>query len=160
MIIYCFSINKRGKYMASKHWKIISARYRISEEDLGFAPVVGEIELENENGKRAFYTNDEFDGMPTFLKTKTSVLDLLASNNEEDQDKIQQLLDHPINKQFEYEEILSNKRSSLYLVYRYLTYLVRSEKEDTEKFTQETIGKYLDEIVIPKSDIEEDMEEE
>lgn len=98
--------------------------------------------------------------MPTFLKTKTSVLDLLASNNEEDQDKIQQLLDHPINKQFEYEEILSNKRSSLYLVYRYLTYLVRSEKEDTEKFTQETIGKYLDEIVIPKSDIEEDMEEE
>lgn len=52
MIIYCFSINKRGKYMASKHWKIISARYRISEEDLGFAPVVGEIELENENGKK------------------------------------------------------------------------------------------------------------
>lgn len=38
--------------MASKHWKIISARYRISEEDLGFAPVVGEIELENENGKK------------------------------------------------------------------------------------------------------------
>lgn len=146
--------------MESKHWKIISARYRISEEDLGFSPVVGEVEFEDENGKRVFYTNDEFDGMPTFLKTKTSVLDLLANNNEEDQDKIQELLDHPINKQFEYEQILSNKRSSLHLVYRYLTYLVRSEKEDTEKFIQETIGKYLDEIVIPKTDIEEGMEDE
>lgn len=146
--------------MASKHLKIISAKYRIPEEDYGFTPVVGEVELEDEKGKRVFYTNDEFDGMLTFLKTKNSVLDLLANNNEEDEEKIQELLDHPINKHFEYEEILSNKRSSLYLAYRYLTYLVRSEKEDTKKFIQNTVGKYLDEIAIPKSDIEEDVEEE
>lgn len=41
-----------------------------------------------------------------------------------------------------------------------LTYLVRSEKDKTEQFIKNTIGKYIDEITIPKCDIEEDMEDE
>ena len=77
-----------------------------------------------------------------------------------DEEKIQDLLDNSINTDFEYESLLSDKGNPLLLVYRYLAYLVRSEKDKTEQFIKNTIGKYIDEITIPKCDIEEDMEDE
>ena len=70
------------------------------------------------------------------------------------------MLENSINTDFEYENFLSDKENPLFLVYRYLAYLVRSEKEETEQFIKNTIGKYIDEITIPKCDIEEDMEDE
>ena len=85
---------------------------------------------------------------------------MLFNNNPEDEEKIQDLLENSINTDFEYENLLSDKGNPLFLVYRYLAYLVRSEKEEAEQFIKNTIGKYIDEITIPKCDIEEDMEDE
>lgn len=141
------------------HLKIIDAKYKAGD-DIDFGTVIGELKVEDEKGNIIYYTNDEFDSCPTFLKTDKSVLDMLFNNNPEDEEKIQDLLDNSINNVFEYESLLSDKENPLFLVYRYLTYLVRSEKDKTEQFIKNTIGKYLDEITIPKCDIEEDMEDE
>lgn len=140
--------------------KIINARYKIGEEsfDMGFASVIGELKVEDKEGNIIYYTSDEFNGKPEFLKTKKSVLKMLADNDPDDEEKIQELLDNPINDVFEYEELLSKKEDPLYLVYKYLTYIVRADIKDVKKFIKETKGKYLDEIIIPKCDIEEDME--
>lgn len=151
-----FSIT-RGKEMS--HLKIIDAKYKAGD-DIDFGTVIGELKVEDEKGNIIYYTNDEFDSCPTFLKTDKSVLDMLFNNNPEDEEKIQDLLDNSINTDFEYESLLSDKENPLFLVYRYLAYLVRSEKDKTEQFIKNTIGKYIDEITIPKCDIEEDMEDE
>lgn len=151
-----FSIT-RGKEMS--HLKIIDAKYKAGD-DIDFGTVIGELKVEDEKGNIIYYTNDEFDSCPTFLKTDKSVLDMLFNNNPEDEEKIQDLLDNSINNVFEYEPLLSDKENPLFPVYRYLAYLVRSEKDKTEQFIKNTIGKYIDEITIPKCDIEEDMEDE
>lgn len=141
------------------HLKIIDAKYKAGD-DIDFGTVIGELKAEDEKGNIIYYTNDEFDGCPTFLKTDKSVLDLLFNNNPEDEETIQKLLENSINTDFEYESLLSDKENPLFLVYRYLAYLVRSEKDKTEQFINDTIGKYIDETTIPKCDIEEDMEDE
>lgn len=141
------------------HLKIIDAKYKAGD-DIDFGTVIGELKAEDEKGNIIYYTNDEFDGCPTFLKTDKSVLDLLFNNNPEDEETIQKLLENSINTDFEYESLLSDKENPLFLVYRYLAYLVRSEKDKTEQFINDTSGKYIDEITIPKCDIEEDMEDE
>lgn len=115
------------------HLKIIDAKYKAGD-DIDFGTVIGELKVEDEKGNIIYYTNDEFDSCPTFLKTNKSVLDMLFNNNPEDEEKIQDLLDNSINNVFEYEPLLSNKENPLFLVYRYLTYLVRSEKDKTEQF--------------------------
>lgn len=141
------------------HLKIIDAKYKAGD-DIDFGTVIGELKAEDEKGNIIYYTNDEFDGCPTFLKTDKSVLDLLFNNNPEDEETIQKLLENSINTDFEYESLLSDKENPLFLVYRYLAYLVRSDKDKTEQFIKDTSGKYIDEITIPKCDIEEDMEDE
>lgn len=142
------------------HMKIIDAKCKAGD-DIDFGTVIGELKIEDEKGNIVYYTNDEFDSCPTFLKTDKSVLDMLFNNNPEDEEKIQNLLENSINTDFEYENLLSDKKNPLFLVYRYLAYLVRSEKEEAEEqFIKNTIGKYIDEITIPKCDIEEDMEDE
>lgn len=151
-----FSITRRKEM---SHLKIIDAKYKAGD-DIDFGTVIGELKVEDEKGNIIYYTNDEFDSRPTFLKTDKSVLDMLFNNNPEDEEKIQDLLDNSINNVFEYEPLLSDKENPLLLVYRYLTYLVRSEKDKTEQLIKNTIGKYIDEITIPKCDIEEDMEDE
>lgn len=141
------------------HLKIIDAKYKAGD-DIDFGTVIGELKAEDEKGNIIYYTNDEFDGCPTFLKTDKSVLDLLFNNNPEDEETIQKLLENSINTDFEYESLLSDKENPLFLVYRYLAYLVRSDKDKTEQFIKDTSGKYIDEITIPKCDIEEDVEDE
>lgn len=141
------------------HLKIIDAKYKAGD-DIDFGTVIGELKAEDEKGNIIYYTNDEFDGCPTFLKTDKSVLNLLFNNNPEDEEAIQKLLENSINTDFEYESLLSDKENPLFLVYRYLAYLVRSDKDKTEQFIKDTSGKYIDEIIIPNCDIEEDMEDE
>lgn len=112
-----FSITRRKEM---SHLKIIDAKYKAGD-DIDFGTVIGELKVEDEKGNIIYYTNDEFDSCPTFLKTDKSVLDMLFNNNPEDEEKIQDLLDNSINNVFEYETLLSDKENPLFLVYRYLT---------------------------------------
>ena len=51
-------------------------------------------------------------------------------------EKIQDLLENSINTDFEYENFLSDKENPLFIVYRYLAYLVRFEKDKESKTTR------------------------
>ncbi len=139
------------------HLQILQARYVISDESFEFGLVLGELKVKTQENNIIYFTDVEFDSRPIFLKTKRSVLNKLSKEEAYDTDEMQALFDKKLNEDSEYESILSKKDDPYYLVYRYLTYLTRSEKEEADKFIIETTGKYLDEITIPLSDIEADM---
>lgn len=143
------------------HLKIVSADYRIGDTgfamNMGIGLVVGEVQLQDTEGNTFFYTNDEYDSRPTFIKTKESVLEMLALENECDKDKIQELLERPLIDKYEYSEVLEDKNNPLYLIFCYLTYLVQADEESTKAFIQNTVGKYLDEIEIPMDEIIDDI---
>ena len=143
------------------HLKIVSADYRIGDTgfamNMGIGLVVGEVQLQDAEGNTFFYTNDEYDSRPTFIKTKESVLEMLALENECDKDKIQELLEHPLIDKYEYSEVLEDKDNPLYFIFCYLTYLVQADEESTKTFIQNTVGKYLDEIEIPMDEIIDDI---
>lgn len=143
------------------HLKIVSADYRIGDTgfamNMGIGLVVGEVQLQDAEGNTFFYTNDEYDSRPTFIKTKESVLEMLALENECDKDKIQELLERPLIDKYEYSEVLEDKNNPLYLIFCYLTYLVQADEESTKAFIQNTVGKYLDEIEIPMDEIIDDI---
>ena len=135
------------------HLKIISASYKIDSASKAYnfsaGLVVGEIQLQDQIGNTIFYTNAEFDGVPNFIKTKDSVIDLLTSQSKDNEEKIAQLFKNTLNNKVEYKDIILDKSNPLHLVYCYLTYLVCSKKETANKFIKDTINKYLDEIEIP-----------
>lgn len=143
------------------HLKIVSADYRIGDTgfamNMGIGLVVGEVQLQDAEENTFFYTNDEYDSRPTFIKTKESVLEMLALENECDKDKIQELLEHHLIDKYEYSEVLEDKNNPLYLIFCYLTYLVQADEESTKAFIQNTVGKYLDEIEIPMDEIIDDI---
>ena len=58
----------------------------------------------------------------------------------------------------EYEEILTDPDPKWYDVYRYLIYLVRCDAGAERSFIDATKGCWTDEIRIPISDIEEEMD--
>lgn len=110
--------------------------------------MVGEVELEDEKGKRVFYTNSEADGFPCFIKSKKSVMETLLDNSDENDDAVIQLTNNADS--MEYFELTEMRKSTKYYIYQYLTHLVVSNIEESDRFMKETVGKYLDEIEIPE----------
>lgn len=96
-------------------------------------------------------------GILNFYKTEESTYvlhrDMVAPEEELER----------INKFFletgEYAEIFDNRDEEYYPLYRYLIYLVRSDWDDYEQFQKESVSKWLDEVDVPASDLEENIRE-
>ena len=145
-----------------KRYRVLEAKCGVGEG--GFAcgpvagPVVAEIRLSDENSSKFYLSLVEVDGIANWFRTDRSTIDELLSEDN-DESVFDYLNDNnlPLG---EYGEVLDEKEDELYQAYRYLIYLVRCEMDEAEPFIQATAGKYLDEIEIPMSDIEEEMLEE
>ena len=144
------------------------ARYRVLEAKCGVGtggmacgpvsgPVVGEIKLADESGKEFYLCLAEVDGIPNWFKTDRSTID--EQIEETSEDVFDYLNDHYIDVG-EYVDVFDDPEAELYQVYRYLIYLVRCERDQEEPFIRATAGKYLDEMEIPMSDLEEEYFEE
>ena len=146
------------------------ARYRVMEAKCGIGaggmacgpvagPVVGEIKLADESGDEFYVCLAEVDGIPNWFRTDRSTIDEQLSDEAED-DLYDYLNDNFMNTVGDYEDVFEDTDAELYQAYRYLIYLVTCEKEQEEPFIRSTVGKYLDEMVIPMSDAEEEYMEE
>lgn len=124
-------------------------------------PVIGEIKLANEKGDEFYLNLSEAGGIPNWYKTERSTID--EQMKEASNDVFDYLNDHYIDIG-EYEDVFADADMEMYQAYRYLIYLVRCEMDQVDPFIERTVGKYLDEIEIPMSDVEEeyleDMEED
>lgn len=149
------------------------ARYRVLEAKCGVGiggmacgpvagPVVGEIKLVDENGDEFYLCLAEVDGIPNWFKTDRSTIDEQLSNDTEDD--LYDYLNDNYADAGEYEEVFEDTDAELYQACRYLIYLVRCDRNQEEPFIRSTVGKYLDDMEIPMSDVEieyrEDMEED
>ena len=116
-------------------------------------PVIAEAKVKSDDEE--FYMSlAEVDGIPNFFKTKESTYEMQL--NQEMTDEEVEVLQENYIKTEDYEEILSNKDSEWYSLFRYLIYIVRSDWDECERFLKETSGKYLDEIEVPFCDLEEE----
>ena len=147
----------------------IMARYRVLEAKCGVGaggmacgpvsgPIVGEIKLADESGKEFYLCLAEVDGIPNWFKTDRSTIDEQLSDNG-GPDLYNYLGDNYVDFG-EYEDVFEDTEAEFYQACRYLIYLVRCERDQEEPFIRATAGKYLDEMEIPMSDLEEEYFEE
>jgi len=141
--------------------------YRISnvktDEGNGIAcgPIAGPslAELKATSGDESFYLLlADVDGIPNFYKTPESCLDK-AMAEEEDSEFWDRMNSDWFIETGDYDKIFATKDPEFFELYRYLIYLVREFPTVAAKFIEETEGKLLSEITIPKSDVEEEAEE-
>lgn len=143
---------------------IKSARWEMGEG--GFAcgpvagPVVAEAEIETEDGSTAFYTLAEVEGIPNPMKSEESVLELCIKDELSLEETVI-FEDSQIDYGCSYEDFFSCKDEiEGFDIFRYLIYVVRADFDETDKFIADTVGKYLEDIDVPSSDVEEDFEYE
>lgn len=147
-------------------YKVVAARCEVGDGGMTpcgpiFGPVIGEIHLQGDNGEDFFLCDAEVEGIPNIYKTPMSTIDdQLSASIFDNGEKEAFFHSCYVDGTDDYEELLSNKEDEFYDAYRYLTYIVRASWEDTKAFIEKTAGKYLDEMDIPMSDIEEDYLEE
>lgn len=124
-------------------------------------PVIGEVAVELENGTMNYICLVEAAGFPNFYKNTQSDFDIHCKSviSEEEFAYINETYldaDYLTDYDIFFE---GGKTDELYEVYRYLIYIVRSSWEDTDAFAEATVGKYIDEIDIPATDVEIEHEE-
>lgn len=138
--------------------KIVNARIEQISGGPDIPMFVGEVELKLETGDSYFLSIVDAEGCPTVYRTATSVWDeLVESDDDEFFEKMQ------VNILYEsdgYYELFENHDSiECFEGMRYLAYLVRASWEDVEKFIENTRGKDIAKVKVPKSEEEKEMEE-
>ena len=144
------------------------ARYRVLEAKCGVGaggmacgpvggPVVGEIKLADESGEEFYLCLAEVDGIPNWFRTDRSTIE---EQLEESSDEVFDYLNDHYTDAGEYVDVFVDTDAELYQAYRYLIYLVRCEMDQVDSFIESTEGKFLDEMEIPMSDLEEDYMED
>jgi len=123
--------------------------------------VVAEVELLSEAGETLFLSIAECEGIPNMYKTAESVFD------KHFEDPIDDAFFDELNATgyidclgSSYEEFFEETDFELYQEFRYLTYIVRSDWDEINRFKAETVGKWIGDFEIPMSDVEEDWEAE
>ena len=143
------------------HYKILSARYTVADGGMACGPVSGaviaEAAFEKPEGEVFFLTCVESMGIPTFVMTEKSVFDRIVSAEESgnEDDDLSDVLDGHTIDVGEYPDIFEDKDPKYYDMLRYIIFIVGNDCDEVDAFIKETTGKYLDEIDIPVSAIEE-----
>ena len=120
-------------------------------------PVVAEAKVRTDNGEEFYMSLAEMEGIPNFFKSPKSTYEY-QMNDDMDEEALEEFQSYFIETG-DYEEIFAQQDPEWLQLYRYLIYIVRSEWEECESYQRETEGKWLDEINIPVSDIEEECAE-
>lgn len=120
--------------------------------------VVAEAKVQEDGGNMFYMSLVEYDAMPNFYKSDESLYELHL--NEDLDEEISDKLEGYIIASGEYDEFFEEPDEEWDTLFRYLIYIVRGEWDETKAFIANTVGKYLDEIDIPRSDIEEEYYEE
>ena len=155
-------MKKEDKKMT--RYKVVEARCGLGNGGMACGPVsgpvIGEIHLQGDNGDDFYLCNAEVDSIPCMFKTPMSTIDDQINESIFDEGPRQEFFNSCYMDVGDYDEILQDKENELYDAFRYLIYIVRTSWKDMDSFIAKTVGKYLDEMEIPMSDIEESMMDE
>lgn len=140
-------------------YQIVNARVDQASGGPDAPILVAEVELKPSNGVPFFYTVIECEGFPMVYKTEQSVFDWWM-NPDEHESELDDLQDAgPLYEGESYADFFENHEGiECYEGLRYLIYIMRASWDEAAAFIQATKCKNLDEIEIPKSDVEEEWE--
>lgn len=119
-------------------------------------PVVAEAKIKTDLGEVFYLSLAEVMGIPNFYKTEKSIYDILVN---EDDDAIEAIQEKFVDTG-DYNDIFKKQDEEWYQLYRFLIFIVRVDWEEFEKYNDAKVDKYIDEMYIPASDVEEEYLEE
>ena len=141
---------------------IESLQYGIGEGDYVcgtfLGAIVAEAKIKADSGETFFWALAEWDGIPNFYKAPESLFSLLTKDDPEDEEI--EFFNGYCQDTGDYSEIYKQQDPEWFQLYRCLIYLVRSKDEVCKPFADSVIGKAIDEITVPASDIEDFLTEE
>lgn len=156
-----------------KRYFIEAAKCDITEGGIACGPVSGNVVVTiqfKEGSKTQWLSLVEAQGIPNVYLSDKDVHEALVAEDYDDEEFIQYMEDHFISEfnGIEFDDDYSNifasiaedpKNPAVPLI-RYLITLVRCEMDDVEVLIQMAAGKYVDEIDIPVSDVEQEFLDE
>lgn len=120
--------------------------------------VVAEAHVTTDDGQDFYMVNVEADGLPNFCKTEKSYYDMIMAEDPKDEAELAAMCQRcQVDDISEYKDLMFIDELPQNSLLLYLAYVVRSNWEECQEFTARTHGKWLDEIVIPICDYEEDL---
>ena len=118
-------------------------------------PVVAEIEVKSDDGEIFYMSLAEVDGIPNFFKSEKPMFEMHLDSENDD---VAYFTEHFIDTG-DYFDIYRYNDDEFFPIYRYLMYLVRSN-DNLDEFVENSTEKYLDEITVPKFDLDEEYDED
>jgi len=126
-------------------------------DDMFLSAVVAEAKIVPD-GEAPFYLSmAEVEDTVQFYRSEESTFAL--QTEPDDPEEVGEILEQYLLWSGEYEELFEEADPVWFPLYRYLICLVRSDWDTCKAFLADTAGKYLDEIRIPVSDVEEEFNE-
>lgn len=120
------------------------------------APYVAEMKVKMDDGKEVFFSLAEVVGLPNFYKTPVSTFEQQLVMDED----ILDILDEGYIETGDYDEFFEKQDLEWFDICRCLIYLVRSSIYECEEFIELVVGKYIDEVEVPATDLEMQFDEE
>lgn len=149
-----------GKYFINE------VKCGVSEGGMACGPVEGAVNVSVNvtDGDNTFWlTNSEFTGIPNFYITDEDVFDKFMDVDDE----FAEFFGDQFIEEFEgislgeydeiFESISDNKDNPAVALIRYIILLTRCSNEEVDDVIAMAKGKYVDELDIPASDVEEEM---
>lgn len=122
------------------------------EDDTMQMPAMAEAKVRMDSGEIFYMMLTELEGIPNFFRSPESIYDLYR-DPDVDEEVLEGLMKYFVDTG-DYDEIFEVRDPEWLLLYRYLIYIIRTEKHIHEHFMHLTCGQWLDEIGVPVSDIE------
>lgn len=150
-----------GKYFVNE------VKCSVSNGGMACGPVEGTVNVSvnvTEGDKTYWVTNSEFTGIPSFYVTQEDIFDKIGDIDDEE---FAEYLNNKYINEYEgislgeYDEIFdsikNNSGNPAVSLIRYIILLTRCPMDSVEEIVNLAKGKYIDEVEIPKSDIEKDL---
>ena len=146
------------------NYLIKGIRYGITEGGMACGPVSGNVvaSIEYQNGdKVSFLSMVEVFGMPEFYLSEEDIYENLLEESEDFIDKANSLIINEFNgiKLEEYEDIMEELKKPYNeedkALIKLLIAVVRLDYDEADKLIEESVGKYITEINIPDTDLDE-----
>ena len=145
-------------------------RFLIEDAKCGVAnasPMMGIVATSvkfNDGESSKWFNLAEVDGIPCFYLTEKDVYDVLIENDFDDE--MQEFFDKSSILEFEgitlgeygdiFDSIYENPDNPAVPFLRYVFALTRCDLKDVDKLVKKAVGKHVDEIKVPISDVEDD----
>ena len=133
----------------------------VADSGMPGGDVIVTIQYRKDDGPSQWISNAECDGYATIYLNDFDPFDVLMSEDDENEKRGVGMIDSFENIEFnDYEDMFDafseDEDNPVVPLLRYLIAVTRCGKDEQDKLIAAAQGKYIDEVEVPISDIEED----